>query len=294
MPDTNITIYNREGSVFSDLEVVKLASGFQFTEGPVWHPDGFLLFSDIPANKIYQLNSGGNVTEYLDPSGFSGEDASLLSDMIGSNGLAINSNQHLIICQHGDHALAALDPEKKMYLLTDKYENRPYNSPNDLAISADGSIYFTDPPYGLKDQILHPSIFQSSAGIYRYYNGEIRLLRKDLRYPNGICFSPGEEFLYSGSNHPDEAFIWKYTLVNGNIKDQSVLVEQNADGIKTDEKGRVYIATDDGIMIVSAEGQRLALIPLPETPSNLAWREGKSNELYVTARSSVYSIKNFI
>ena len=284
-------IYDGDGALFLQLEAEKIGSGFQFTEGPVWHPDGFLLFSDTPANKIYQLIPGKPVTVYLDHSGFSGADNSLLSDQIGSNGLALDSEKQLIICQHGDHAIARLDKGKKINLLTAIYQGRPFNSPNDLVISKDGSIYFSDPPYGLKEQVLHPSVFQQHAGLYRYYKGETRLLSTDLRYPNGVCFSPGEEFLYNGSNHPDEPVIWRYTLSKeGEIIHQSVLIEQNADGIKTDKEGRIFMATDEGILIVSPAGGKLALIPLAETPTNLAW--GRENELYVTARSSLYKISS--
>jgi gluconolactonase len=292
MSENKLTIY--DGDIFSGLEAEKIASGFQFTEGPVWHPDGFLLFSDIPANKIYQLIPGKAATVYLDPSGFTGTDTSLLSDQPGSNGLAFDNEKQLIICQHGNHAIACLDKSNKINTLTDSYKGKPYNSPNDLVISANGSIYFSDPPYGLKEQILHPSVFQPHGGLYRYYKGEVNLLSTNLRYPNGVCFSPGEQFLYNGSNHPDEPVIWRFSLSkDGGIRNQSVLIEQNADGIKTDEEGRLFLATDDGVLIVSVSGEKLALIPLPETPANMAWGGQNNKELYVTARSSVYRIKNF-
>ncbi|MBC7949201.1 MAG: SMP-30/gluconolactonase/LRE family protein [Chitinophagaceae bacterium] len=273
------------------MTVEKLATGFQFTEGPIWHPSGFLLFSDIPANKIYRLYPGKEAEVYLDRSGFTGADGSLLSDMIGSNGLAIDSNKNLVLCQHGNHAVSRIDSNGKMHVLTDRFDGRPYNSPNDLVISSDGSIYFTDPPYGLKEQVIHPSIFQTGAGVYRYKDDEVKLLTTDLRYPNGICFSPREEYIYVGSNHPDEPIIWRYTLSkSGEILHQSELIEHNADGIKTNDRGDLFLATDKGILIVSAEGKKLDLISLPETPSNLAWGAAAYKELYVTARSSIYKI----
>jgi gluconolactonase len=291
MVTDKLVIYDGDGAAFSQLEAEKIASGFQFTEGPVWHPDGFLLFSDTPANKIYQLIPGKPATVYLDRSGFTGTDDSLLSDQVGSNGLALDNQNQLIICQHGDHAIAQLNKDKKINLLAAVYQGRPFNSPNDLVISKDGSIYFSDPPYGLKEQILHPSVFQPHAGLYRYHKGNIQLLSTDLRYPNGVCFSPAEEFLYNGSNHPDEPVIWRYALSKeGEIIHQSVLIEHNADGIKTDKEGRIFMATDEGVLIVSPAGKKLALIPLPETPTNLAW--GRENELYVTARSSLYKISS--
>jgi gluconolactonase len=293
VPD-KLTIYDNDGAAFSRLEAEKISSGYQFTEGPVWHPDGFLLFSDTPANKIYQLVPGKAATVYIDDSGFTGTDDSLLSDQQGSNGLALDNENHLIICQHGNHAIARLDKNKKINLLTTTYEGKPYNSPNDLVISADGSIYFSDPPYGLKEQVLHRSEFQPHAGLYRYYKGEVKLLRSDLLYPNGVCLSPDEQFLYNSSNHPDERVIWRYSLSkDGEIRNQSMLIDQNADGIKTDEEGRLFLATDAGVLIVSVSGKKLALMPLPETPSNVAWGGQNNKELYVTARTSVYRIKNF-
>lgn len=290
-----IILYDNDAGEFNGLEVENIGSGFQFTEGPLWHPDGFLLFSDIPANKIYRLSPGRPAIVYLGKSGFTGDDNSLLSDMTGSNGLAWNNQGQLIICQHGNHAIAALDKKKKVHTLTDVFLDRPYNSPNDLAISRDGRIYFTDPPYGLKNQVLYPAAFQDKAGVYCYYKEKTKLLSHDLRYPNGICFSSDEQYLYVSSNHPDEPFVLKYTLSkDGSIQHPSVLIEQNADGIKTDDAGKLYLATDKGVLIISSEGKRLAMINLPETPSNLAWGGPRYKELYVTARSTVWRIKNFV
>lgn len=283
--------YDNDDFATTGLITHRVASGFQFTEGPLWHPDGYLLFSDIPANKIYKLVPGHTPVVYLDNSGFSGTDSALLSDMIGSNGLAMDENRYLVFCQHGDHSIARLNDDHSILPVVTLYQDRPFNSPNDLTISSDGSIYFTDPPYGLKDQVLNPSRFQARAGLYRYHRGQLKLLSTDLRYPNGICFSPCEQFLYAGSNHPDEPFIWRYTLTpGGDIVHRFVLARQNADGIKTDPMGRLFLATDKGVMVLSAEGKKLALIPLPETPSNLTWGGRNGNDLFITARTSVYRI----
>lgn len=290
----NIRIYHGKGALFSNLETEKIASGFQFTEGPLWYKDS-LLFSDIPANRIYQLWPGGRIAVFLEKSGFSREDTSQLSDMIGSNALAIDKEGMIIICQHGDHAISRLDiGSKTTYILTDSYNGRLYNSPNDVVVKSDESIYFTDPPYGLKEQVLHPDVFQEKAGVYRYHKGTTTLLCSNLRYPNGICFSPDERFLYVGSNHPEEPLLYRHSLSqNGDITGSQVLLKQNADGIKTDREGRLFLATGDGILILSPGGERLALIPIPESPSNMAWGGMKKNELYITARSSIYRITNF-
>jgi gluconolactonase len=288
-----IQIYDKKAFAHSKWQVEKLASGFQFTEGPLWHRDGYLLFSDIPANRIYALLEN-RVEIFLEPSGYTGSDGALLSDMIGSNGLAWNKENELIVCQHGDHALARLDKNKMLRPLTKNFDGRAYNSPNDLAIRRDGSIWFTDPPYGLRDQKIHPEVYQPSAGVYRYKSGRVQQMFNSLEYPNGICFSPDERYAYVSSNHPDEPHLWRYELSrDGEIQSREVLVEINADGIKTDKEGRILMATNDGIFIISPVGADLALIPIPESPSNLAWGGENYEDLYITARSSIYRISNY-
>jgi gluconolactonase len=273
----------------TEVVIQQIAAGFRFTEGPVWHPDQYLLFSDTPVNKIWQLLPDRTVQVYMDKSGLSNDDVSALSDMIGSNGLAIDGEGCLIICQHGNHGLARLQKTGETTILVNQFEGHPLNSPNDLVLHSDGAIFFTDPPYGLKNQILHPSAFQTFAGIYRCKNDKLDLLCDDLRYPNGICFSPGEDYLYVSSNHPDEPYVWRFELSGaGQVKHQSILIEQNADGIIADKEGNLLLCTDRGILFVSPHGKRLALISLPEIPTNIAWGGKDGNELYITARSSIY------
>jgi gluconolactonase len=289
-----IVVYESKGAAFANIKVEKVASGFQFTEGPVWHPDQYLLFSDIPANKIVQLFRDGRTAVYMENSGFIGNDYSLLSDQPGSNGLAIDTQLNLIICQHGNHAIAMVDKDNVTSVLTSAYQGRPYNSPNDIVVRYDGSIYFSDPPYGLKDQVHNPSVFQPVAGVYRYKDGDVELISDLLKYPNGVCLSPDDSYLYVSSNHNDEACLYRYRLTSdGSTKERSLVIEQNADGIKTDREGRLFLCTDEGILIISAEGKKLALIPLPETPANIAWVKPGFSELYITARSSIYRASGF-
>ena len=290
-----VTLYDDNAAPqFNNIKIEKIATGFQFTEGPVWHPDQYLLFSDIPANVIWQLYPDGRVKYYMDNSGLLNNDTSALSDMVGSNGLAIDTQQNLIICQHGNHGIVLQDKFGVMSVLTSQYEGRPYNSPNDLVIRSDGSIYFSDPPYGLKDQVLHADIFQPHAGVYCYKNGIVNLVSKKLNYPNGVCFSPDESYLYVSSNHPDEARLYRYHLsVTGEIKDETVIAEQNADGIKTDQNGTLFLCTDNGVMMLSPQGKKIALISLPESPTNIAWVKPEYSHLYITARSSIYLVTGF-
>ncbi|MET0391537.1 MAG: SMP-30/gluconolactonase/LRE family protein [Chitinophagaceae bacterium] len=287
--ESAITIYDPAALQPGSISIEEAASGFRFTEGPVWHPDGFLLFSDTPANQIWQLFPDGSRQVYLSQSGFSGMDTTLLSDMIGSNGLAVAADKTLIICQHGNHALACLR-EGALTTLASHYKGRSFNSPNDVAIRSDGSIWFSDPPYGLKDQVLHPDSFQPCGGVYRYKDGATERVCSDMAYANGVCFSPDETRLYVSSNHPDEATLWQYEVsANGSITGKSVLIQQNADGIKTDGKGQLYLCTDNGILIVSAEGKKLALLHLPESPANLAFLPDYTT-FYTTARGSIFRV----
>lgn len=282
---------NSIAKTLADVQIEELASGFQFTEGPVWHPEQNLLFSDIPANKIWQLSRDNETLVYLDNSGCTHDDTVDLHEQIGSNGLAFDTNGDLLICQHGNHAIARLDKKGQLHTVVATYNGKPLNSPNDIVVHSAGGIYFTDPPYGLKDQVLNPAKYQSFAGVYRYYDDELVLLRDHLRYPNGVCFSPNEDYLYVSTNHPDEPVLWRYRLsATGEIKDESVLIEQNADGITTDKTGNLWLSTDDGVMIVSSSGSKLALIPLPDSPANITWGGNNNSELLVTARSYIFKI----
>jgi gluconolactonase len=288
-----ITVYAGEALDLlpADVKIEKLAWGFTFTEGPLWHAAGYLLFTDIPANKIFKLSADGKVSVFLDNSGLTGDDTSMLSDMIGSNGMAQHRNGNIFFCQHGNHAIAQIDADNDVSVVTDTYNRRHFNSPNDLVIKKDGSIYFTDPPYGLKDQVLWPEEFQPLGGVYFYKHPKATLISTDFRFPNGICFSNDEKYLFVCSNHPAEPYVRKYEVGrDGKLYNPKVFIKENADGMKMDVKGNLYLATDKGILVVSPEGSRLALIPLPETPSNLAFGTGQRS-LFVTARKSVYLVE---
>ena len=272
--------------------IQKIASGFEFTEGPFWHPEGYLLFSDTPANRIYKYSSG-KIEVFLENSGMVLSDRSLLSDQIGSNGIAIDLQENIVFCQHGNHAIAAMDRYGHISILANGYEGKPFNSPNDLVVRSDGSIFFTDPPYGLKGQELNTSAFQPHAGLYMIQDGTVKLLSIHLRYPNGVCFSGDGHRLFVSSNHPDEPELWQYRFSrDGQLLDKEIFIHRNADGIKCDIHDNLYLATNEGVAIISSAGELIALISLGETPTNLCWGGKEQNVLYVTARSSVYSIEN--
>jgi gluconolactonase len=196
-----------------------------------------------------------------------------------------------LICQHGDHAVSLLNEKKELHILANSFQDSALNSPNDIVVRSDSTVYFTDPPYGLKDQVLEPLHFQPLAGLYLYKEGELTLAATGLKYPNGLAFSPGEEYLYVSSTHPEDKKLLKYrSLPDGSLVLIETVIEECADGITTDKSGSLFLSTEKGILIVSPGGEKLALLPLPEWPSNMAWVDNDDGILLVTARSSIYRI----
>ena len=274
-----------------DFSIRKISGNLQFTEGPCWHPNGFLLFSDLPANKMYRWFPGsGSRDIFINDSGLIGSDTSLLSKMIGSNGTAIDKNKNIIFCQHGNHAIACLNTNNELKFLTCMYGGKPYNSPNDLAIKSDGSIYFNDPPYGLKDETLNVKLFQPCAGIYRYRSGKVDLLHSELARPNGICFSPDEKFLYVSNSDSDQPAVHRFHLSpDGNIVSDEIFMELHCDGMHCDKEGNLLMACKDGIVIVNENGEWINKIKMDGTPSNIT--PGEHGNYFVTAGDSVWLLE---
>ncbi|MEO6313839.1 MAG: SMP-30/gluconolactonase/LRE family protein [Chitinophagaceae bacterium] len=291
--DKNVkaTVYDNSLGWLKHALISCPAKGFKFTEGPVWHPEHFFLFSDTPANRIYKLTTTGILSVFLENSGLHHSAVDDLSDQVGSNGLAFDKSNNLLICQHGDHAIALLNKRKELEVLVSMYKGRPFNSPNDIIARSDGTIFFTDPPYGLSAQVLNVEKFQPRAGIYKYDFNKLELVGEELKYPNGLFFSADEKTLFVSSNHPDEKYILKYkSFSDGSIDYEGVFLDENADGMTTDKADNIYLATNEGILIVSTKGKRLGFIVLDETPSNLVWGGTDNEILFVTARSAVYFI----
>jgi len=289
----NIMILHPEGGKFfgptAALKV--LASGFKFCEGPLWHPDGCLLFSDTEANKIFQVYMNGVMHVLVHQSGGPCITYTHLSDKIGSNGLAFDHLNNLIFCQHGNHSIAKIEGKNMIHLCC-SYNGRSFNSPNDLALNAAGDIYFTDPPYGLKNQALNPAVFQPHSGVYLFKHNQVVLLATDLKYPNGICFSNDEKYLFVSSNHADENVILKYEVApNGVLINKSVFASVSADGIKTDDNNNLFAATTEGVLILSPTGEKLALIGLPQMATNLTFGGTQKELLFITTPSSIYQVK---
>ncbi len=284
-------------------KVEKVADGFSFTEGPVWHPDGYLLFSDPNTNTIYRYNpKNHNVTVYMSHSGYTGADIGEYGQP-GSNGLTIDKEGRLIIDQHGNRRVIRYEKKGPVTVLADNIDGKRFNSPNDVVLKSDGAIYFTDPPYGLPNFFSDKRKELDYSGVFMIKNGKTQLVSKDLGGPNGIAFSPDEKYLYVSNwdirdiHHTKT--LWRYemqpdgTLKNGKVFfDFSFTEDDEAlDGIKVDKEGNLYVSAPGGVWILSGEGKLLGKIVAPERPANMAWGDEDGKTLYLTAHSSVYKIR---
>ena len=280
-----------ETGINKDFEITLLDSTCSFSEGPVWSKEGYYLFSDIPQNVICAIGEGKQKKVYLEKSGCTLEERSLLGEQIGSNGLAFDSKGVLYICQHGNGSVAvrrggAIQP------LVSQYGGRRFNSPNDLVFHPNGTIFFTDPPYGLKDGQLAPELCQPRAGIYRYEEGGVHLISDAFKYPNGVCLSPDSSILYCCSNKPSEKFILMFDAVTG--EDLGTLCAENSDGLKCDSRGYLWLCTKEGIVVIDKEGVRLAKIELPTVPANCCWGGPDGCDLLITARQNIFLIRQLL
>ena len=282
----------------NDARLEKVAGGFVFTEGPVWAKAGYLLFSSPNTNAIYRLTPDGTLDVFRTKSGYSGFDIGRYTQP-GSNGLTFDPGGLLSICQHGNRRIIRVEPHGNTTVLADEYQGKRLNSPNDLVYKSDGSLYFTDPPFGLPEVYADPARELTFSGVFRAVNGQVTLLTDELKGPNGIAFSPDERYLYVGNWDLERKVVMRYFLKpDGTLEPGEVLVdlthepgEDAIDGIKVDREGHLYICGPGGIWVISSEGVRLGLLKLPEDPHNLAWGDADGRTLYITALSSVYRMR---
>ncbi|MDB5197496.1 MAG: hypothetical protein JWP88_1867 [Flaviaesturariibacter sp.] len=286
-----LTLYKEAAAsvINTAFEIEKLDDGCAFSEGPVWNPEGFYLYSDIPANAIYKIVPGQKKEVYIKPSGCTHQSIELLSDQIGSNGLAYDKNGALFICQHGNGAVAKATGHQAEVFLSSPCD-KPFNSPNDIVVHSNGTIYFSDPPYGLKDAKLNPAIRQSTTPFYAWRNGKLNAFCTQYQFPNGLCISPDGSSLYICSNKPFERFILEYDTIT--LERKRVVAAENGDGIKCDQHGNLYLCTKEGVLIIDENGERLAKIGLETIPANCCWGGAFGNDLFITARQNLFLIRN--
>jgi gluconolactonase len=274
-----------------DARIEVVASGFEWAEGPVWDETaGGLLFSDIPRNTIFRWTAQRGAELWMKPSGFTGTGD--YSAEPGSNGLLLDAKGRLILMEHGDRRVSLWEAGRGKVTLADNFDGKRLNSPNDGALKSNGDLYFTDPPYGLPKKADDPGREMDFCGVYRYSQGKLTLLTKELSRPNGIAFSPDEKTLYVANSDPQRAIWMAYPVKeDGTLGPGRVFADVTAmaaqlpglpDGMKIDREGNLWAAGPGGIHIMTPDGKRLGRIETGEATANCAWGDDGST-LYITA-----------
>jgi len=277
-------------------KIFKLAEGFQFTEGPVWVRDGgYLLFSDPNANTIYKYGPGTELSVFRENSGYSGADIAEYRQP-GSNGLALDSQGRLTINEHGNRRVVRLEKDGSTTVLADRFEGKRLNSPNDLVYRSDGTLFFTDPNFGLPKFGDDPRKELPFTGVFSLHRGKLQVVSKDFSGPNGLAFSPDEKFLYVANWDDNKKVINRYAVNADGTLDGGKLFfdmtsapgEDALDGLKVDVRGNLYVSGPGGLWVLSAEGKHLGTIVVPKHPHNFAWGGEDGKTLYLCARSGLY------
>jgi len=281
-----------------NAKLFKLATGFQFTEGPVWvngGGGGYLLFSDPNANTIYKYTADGELSVFKHPSGYAGADIAEYRQP-GSNGLTLDDRGRLTIDQHGNRRVIRLEPDGTETVLAERYQGSRLNSPNDLVYRSDSSLYFTDPYFGLPEFDQDPRKELPYSGVFRVKDGVVQLLTRELNGPNGIAFSPDERFLYVGDWDERHKVVMRYPVkADGSLDPGEVFFDMTAapgddaiDGIKVDVSGNLYVSGPGGLWILSPGGRHLGTVFAPRHPHNMAWGGADGRMLYLAAGSTLY------
>jgi gluconolactonase len=282
--------------VAKDARIEKVATGFTFTEGPLWRPDGLLWFSDVPGNVVRSVTPAGEVKVIIRNAG--GSVSAPPGAFIGPNGMIADKDGAALLCQHGNRRIVRVGKDLTMTPYIEKFEGHRFNSPNDLVYRSDGSLYFTDPPYGLTKQDDDPAKELKFNGVFLYKGGKLKVLIQDLNRPNGIALSPDEKTLYVANSDEKKRFLMRYDVAaDGTVShgrmfyDFSGAKEQGIpDGMKVDSKGNIYAAGPEGVWVFSPEGKHLGTIQPGETAANCGWGDD-GRTLYITATTSVYRIR---
>jgi gluconolactonase len=277
--------------------IERLATGFNWSEGPVWTSDQ-LVFSDVPENTAFAWKDGDTTARiFLKPSG------NLVGEGQGSNGLTIDPEGRLILCQHGERRVARMESDGTFTVLADRFEGKRFNSPNDLVLAKSGALFFTDPPYGMKKGIAPDAPYH---GVYRRDpNGTLNLIIDDIRWPNGIALSPDEKTLYLAVSDKDTPRVMAYDLQrDGSVQNGLILFDAkplmsstrpgNCDGLKIDTQGNLWTTGPGGVLIITPTGKHLGTLLTGVPTANCAWGGPARDTLYITADMFLLRVKTLV
>ena len=279
---SGLTGLAQDSGTVADADVVKIQGDFSFIEGPVWHKDGYLLFSDIPANKIYQWKPGESAKVWRADSG-------------KSNGLTLDPQGRLIVCEHWNRRVSRTEADGSVITIADQYHGKKLNSPNDVIVRSDGMIFFTDPQYGVEGRVKE----QAVNGVYRVLPGEKPvLLVSDFTQPNGLALSPDEKTLYIADS--EKSVVRKFAVKkDGSAEGGEIFIHiKNPDGIRCSKKGNLYVTSSESkepykgsINVFDPAGKRIQQILCPEQPANCGFAGEKNQWLFITARNGLYKVE---
>lgn len=286
-----------------DAEIQQLADGFIWSEGPVWvRGGGYLLFSDVPGNIMYRWSEASGVSEFMNPSGYAGPPTDAFAEP-GSNGMALDAAGDLLVCDHGNRALAKVDLKTRAKtILLDRYEGGRFNSPNDVAVSKSGAVYFTDPTYGLKDRDASPLRELDFNGVYRWTpGGALQRIDAELTFPNGIALSPDQRRLYVSVSDPKAPKLMVYDLDPDGLPTAKAVFFDAAplrqaggpglpDGMCLDSEGRLYATGPGGVLVITPDGELIGVIETGTAIANCAFGED-GRTLFLTSNHTLARVR---
>ena len=290
--------------VKNDAQIEIVAEGFEWSEGPLWVEDqNMLLFSDVPTNIVYKWTEENGKETYLTPSGRTG--SLPYGNEPGSNGLTLNPEGKLVLCQHGDRRVALMDapltaPAAKFVSVVDNFEGKKFNSPNDAVFNSKGELFLTDPPYGLPEKEKDPTREIPFHGVYKVMGGVSKLITDSITRPNGIALFPGEKRLLVANSDPAKPIWYSFDIAeDGTASNAAIFFDATEaaktekglpDGLKIDKNGNVFATGPGGVWIFDQGGKLLGKIKIPELASNCAFSADEKT-LFVTADTYLVRVK---
>ncbi len=271
--------------------VEKVAGDLGFLEGPLWMKEGHLLFSDLFKNTVWKYVPGGKPEAFLTKAGWDKDEPAKVTHF-GPNGMVLDSQGRLVLCQQGNRQVIRIEKDGSRTVVADKFEGKRLSGPNDIIRAKDGSIYFSDPPYGLPKRSDAELPF---CGVYRLRADKLEVMTKELAVPNGLAFSPDEKYLFVADGPAIKRFD---VQKDGAIANPTVFFDLatvtrrgTPDGFRVDSHGNIFTSGPAGIYVISAEGKHLGTINVPESPANCTFGGKDGHTLFITARSGLYAIQ---